>query len=415
MDKAKIYDIIVVGAGPAGIMAAGTAAKINREVLLLERNTSAGRKLLITGKGRCNITNIASIDEFIANFSASGKFLYNAFSQFFSEDLIRFFEQRQVAIKVERGGRVFPQTDKALSILKALFAYLNENNVSIMYGQQVKTVTKDKYGLFVIITDKQKFSSRKVIIATGGVSYPKTGSTGDGYAIAKSFGHNIIPIKPALVPLETSDTFIKELQGLSLKNVEVNVLLNNKTKITEFGEMLFTHFGLSGPIILKISREAVELLTQGEVIVSIDLKPALSCEKLDERLIREFKSHNLIYKNMLKELLPAKLIPVFIRLSAIDPAKKINQITQLERKKIITLLKSFKVKITRARPIDEAIVTSGGVDVKEVNPKTMESRKVFGLYFCGEVLDIQGNSGGYNLQAAFSTGYVAGNSAAGKP
>ena len=407
------YDVIVIGAGAGGMMAAGRAAECGAKVLLLEKTAGSGNKLLISGKGRSNITNIEEdISAFISKFGSSGKFLYNAFSKFFNKDLISFFNCLGVPCVVERGGRVFPQSQKATSIVDALTEYMRKNNVAIIYNAGISEVLiKDREAYGVKTQKGRIFEAKKVILATGGRSYPRTGSTGDGYAVAARLGHHIIEARPSLVPLETEEGFVKELQGLTLENVKAKVLLKGKKQKEEFGDLIFTHFGLSGPIILTLSRDIFDLLGKGKVEISIDLKPALDEEKLKQRLIREFTGKT-IYKNALKELLPSSMIPVFVRLSKIDPEKQVNQISAAQRNSIIRLLKDFRLTVNRIRPIEEAIVTRGGVSTREIDPQTMESKLIKGLYFCGEVIDIDAMTGGYNLQAAFSTGWVAGENAA---
>jgi len=409
--------VIVVGGGAGGMMAAGRAAQKGAWVTLIEKNKILGKKILISGKGRCNVTNLCEIEEMIKNFPGNGRFLYGAFNVFSNTDLVNFFKDFGVMLKVERGGRVFPQSDRSRDIVEALKKYLIQGQVNILTGVNViDIIVKDKKVSGVLLGDGRTLSAPRVIIATGGLSFPGTGSTGDGYNWAQKLGHTIVPLRPSLIPLEVEERWIKELQGLSLKNVSITIkTANGKILAEAFGEMLFTHYGVSGPIILTVSRYAVDywLNDSNPLILAIDLKPALSWEQLDQRLIREInKFSNKYFKNSLDELLPNKLIPVVIHKSQIPEDKRMNQITKEERQNLLKVLKSFELKLTRPRPITEAIVTRGGVDVKEVNPKTMESKLVEGLYFAGEVLDIDGNTGGYNLQAAFSTGFVAGESAA---
>lgn len=407
------YDIIVIGAGASGLMAAGRAAEAGARVLLLEKMPRAGIKLLISGKGRSNITNIEeNIREFIQNYGKSGQFLYNVFSRFFNKQLMEFFKQKNVETVAERGGRVFPASGKAAEIVDALLKYVKENKVEILYKSPVeKILIENNRVIGVRARSGRIFDSKAVILATGGSSYPKTGSTGDGYKIAKYLGHTVIEIMPSLVPLETKQSWPKSLQGLSLENVKAAIYFDGNKDQEEFGDMLFTHFGISGPIILRLSRRVVELMGKGKVEISLDLKPALDKHKLQQRLIREFATKK-IYKNILTELLPKKLINIFIFLSGVSKDKQGNQINKEERERIISLLKDLRMTISAYRPIDEAIVTRGGVSTKEIDPKTMESKKIKGLYLCGEVMDIDGQTGGYNLQAAFSTGFVAGESAA---
>ena len=408
-------NVLVVGGGAAGLMAAIQAANEGAKVTLLEKNDRLGKKLLITGKGRCNITNAGDIEELIKNMVGNGQFLYGPFYSFTNEDLISLLNNWGLQTKIERGNRVFPEEDRAGAVVEAFERKLRELKVNIRYNQDInKILTENGKVIGLKTLDNQTFSGDRIVIATGGMSYPGTGSTGAGYKLAKQVKHNVTPLRPALVPLETAESWIKELQGLALKNIEVTVLANGKKQDSEFGEMLFTHFGLSGPIILTLSGKVVPMLDKGqEIKLQINLKPALTIEQLDARLIRDFeKYNNKQFKNSLNELLPSSLIPVIINLSKINPEKNVHQITREERHKLVNILMGLTVTITKARSINEAIVTAGGVNVKEVNPTTMESKIISGLYFAGEVLDIHGNTGGYNLQAAFSTGFIAGKSSA---
>lgn len=406
--------IAVIGGGAAGLMASYQAAIRGAKVVLFERNSSLGRKILITGKGRCNLTNIKTLDEFIENIPDNGVFLYGALTRFSNLQLINFFKQLGVSTKVERGGRIFPESDKSQDIVLALKKAINKAKVKVVYNKRVKELIfqKDRvYGVkFYNSTDC--FYCNKVIIATGGCSYPATGSTGDGYGLAKQAGHTIEDIKPSLVPLTTEETWVKELKGLTLKNVETTVYIDGKDIVSDFGEMLFTHFGLSGPIILTLSRYVVDYLNnKHNVEISIDLKPALTKNELDKRLLRDFdKYKRKLFKNALNDLLPKMLIPRFIHECNINPEKPVNQITKEDRKKIINKLKNFRLTICGCRE-NLAIVTKGGVSIKEINPKTMESKLKKGLFFAGEVMDVDAYTGGYNLQIAFSTGYIAGISA----
>ncbi|MCJ7832980.1 MAG: NAD(P)/FAD-dependent oxidoreductase [Deltaproteobacteria bacterium] len=409
------YDIIVIGAGPSGMMAAGRAAEMGARVLLLEKMPRVGLKLGITGKGRCNLTNQGDINAFLDSYSPDGRFLRNCLARFFNQDLMNFFEQRGVPLVVERGGRVFPKSNQAGEIVSALLEFVKDNKVSLIKGQAVKEIVVHSGRVEGVETQNGTFKARAVILATGGASYPKTGSTGEGYRMAQKAGHTIVPIRPFLIPLKVKEPWVKGLQGLSLKNVSATVFVNGRNDRSEFGEMLFTHFGVSGPIILTLSGRVADILKQGQVEISINLKPALTQEQLDERLKREFKTHHLKgLQAILKFLLPNRMIPFFLTLSKIPGNKKGNQITAEERLRMRTLLTDLRMTVTGTRPLEEAIITAGGVLLKEVNPKTMESRIVSGLFLCGEVLDIQGKTGGYNLQAAFSTGWVAGESAADK-
>lgn len=405
--------VIVIGGGAAGIIAAGRAAELGADVALLEKMPQLGIKISITGKGRCNLTSGEEMDKFIEAFGPTGKFLINAFAKFFSEDLIDFFESIGIKTVQERGKRIFPLSGSAKDIVKALIIYLNKQGVKINTKTAVKEILTKDNKVIGVDTNKGIFNGDAVILATGGASYPQTGSTGDGYSMAKRLGHTIIPIRPALVPIEVKEAYVKDLQGLALNNVSVYVCLDGNIIAEALGEMLFTHFGLSGPIILTLSKAIVDSLPKGKVEVSIDLKPALSKEKLELRFLRELKEHgNKNIDNMLKNLLPQSMIPVFIKLVSISHDKKVHQITQKERIEIINLLKDMRFTITRHRPLDEAIVTAGGVSIKEIDPKTMESKIIKNLFICGEVLDVDAKTGGYNLQAAFSTGWAAGAAAA---
>jgi len=412
--------VIVIGGGAAGLMAAGEAAKNGCTVTILEKMEKCARKIRITGKGRCNLTNVAPLKDFLSNiYPNNGRFLRQSFSNFFSQDLVNFFEKLGVKTVTERGGRVFPKSEKAIDIAEALIKWNLNNNVTIKYNSQVlKLIIKDNIVQGVIYKNKltnevKEVFANAVIVTTGGASYPATGSNGEGYKLAKQAGHTIIKPRPSLVPLETKGETAKKLQGLSLKNVNATLFVNNKKQASQFGEMLFTHFGVSGPIILSLSRFAVPAVdTKENVTLSIDLKPALDYQKLDARLLREIDLHgNRKVKALFKQLLPSKMIPVFLDILKIDPEKPSHQINSKERKSLRNLLKNFSLEITAYRPFKEAIVTQGGISTKEVNPKTMESRLTKNLYFAGEVLDIDGKTGGYNLQIAFSTGFLAGKSA----
>lgn len=405
--------IIVIGGGAAGIMAAGRAAELGADVILIEKMPKVGIKISITGKGRCNLTSGEEMDKFIEAFGPNGRFLINVFARFFSEDLINFFESIGVRTAIERGKRVFPLSGSAKDVVNALEIYLNKQGVQILPNTSVKGIIAQDNRAVGVDTNKGIFYGDAVILCTGGASYPKTGSTGDGYNMAKKIGHTIIPIRAALVPLEVKEAYIKDLQGLALNHVTASVYLDGKKIAEAFGEMLFTHFGLSGPIILTLSKTVVDSLAKGTVEIFLDLKPALSKEKLDLRFLREIKEHsNKNVDNMFKNLLPQSMIPVFIKLVGIPHDKKVHQITQKERGEVIALLKGMRFTIAQPRPLEEAIVTAGGVSIKEIDPKTMESKIIKGLYICGEVIDVDGKTGGYNLQAAFSTGWVAGTAAA---
>jgi len=402
--------VIVVGAGAAGLMAAGKAAEEGKDVILVEKNDRIGKKLMITGKGRCNITNSTDIEGLIQNIPGNGHFLYSAFYTFSNADLIDFFNNLGMPTKVERGGRVFPSSDKASDVVKALSKYITKNNVKILFNSPVKNILTENGSVKgVEISDGSTIQGDSVVLAMGGCSYPGTGSTGDGYAIARKLGHTVTEIKPSLVPLITKESWVPSLQGLTLKNIQLTVLNKNRKKIyDDFGEMLFTHFGVSGPVILSASRHILDYEYR-DVILVVDLKPALSEEKLDARLQRDFEKYSRKqFKNSLDDLLPQKLIPVIIELSEIDPHKFVNQITREERRKLAKILKNLEMTVIGSRPITEAIVTAGGVATDEINPSTMESKIVKGLYFAGEIIDVDGYTGGFNLTIAFSTGYLAG-------
>jgi len=402
--------VVIIGAGAAGMLAAGTAGSRGLDVFLIEKNNILGRKLLITGKGRCNITNsVGDIGDLIANIPVNGKFLYSAFHAFSNHDLIELFNELGLETKIERGGRVFPASDRAVDVVNALKKYLKQNNVQVIKGEVQKIAAQDNIISKVVLQDGRIFLCHSVIVATGGMSYPQTGSTGDGYRFARECGHTITPLTPSLVPLEVKEGWVKELQGLSLKNVAISLLdENNKELHSDFGEMLFTHFGVSGPLILSASF-FVENIQENRYKLVVDLKPALSEEQLDKRLQRDFlKYANRYFVNSLFDLLPRKMIPVIVKLSGIPREKPVNQISKRERKGLVFLLKNLTMEIVALRPIEEAIVTSGGVAVEEINPATMESKLVKGLFFAGEVMDVDAYTGGFNLQIAFSTGYVAG-------
>ncbi|MBE7010438.1 MAG: NAD(P)/FAD-dependent oxidoreductase [Ruminococcaceae bacterium] len=406
------YDVIVVGGGPAGMMAAGTARYYGAKVLLLEKNEKTGKKLFITGKGRCNVTNAAPIDDFFKQIPTNSRFLYSAFSAFDNESLLSLLEEHGVKTKTERGGRVFPESDKSSDIIRALSDYVG-SDVIRLHSKVQSLCFQDGQATGVKLIDGSVLKARAVIIATGGMSYPQTGSDGDGYRFAKSVGHNIITPKPSLVPLETVETWPREVMGLSLKNVALKAVNNHdKVLYRETGELLFTHFGLSGPLVLSASAHLRDYGKETYRLI-IDLKPGLTEEQLDARILRDFAQQiNKDYINSLDALLPKKLIPIVARLSGISLHKKVNEITKEERSKLVTLLKALTVTVKKARPIAEAIITAGGVQVNEISPKTMESKLMRGLYFAGEVLDLDAYTGGYNLQIAFSTGYLAGMHAA---
>lgn len=406
--------IVVIGAGPAGMMAAITGAEMGAPVTLLEKMPEAGKKLKITGKGRCNITSSLEGEFLLSGYAGGGgRFLYSVLSEFSNVDLINYFAVRGVPCKVERGNRVFPVSDRAEDVVGALKKELLEQGVRVDYRCAVQGLVISNGRVNGVRTAEKVLAAQAVILSTGGMSYPGTGSTGDGYQMAEAVGHQVVTPRPGLVPLETVEPWVKELKGLSLKNVQMTAWRPDGVRINQdFGEMLFTHFGISGPIVLSMSRDIGEYLHKNpgkQVRAGIDLKPALSEETLAKRLDRDFTLYSRKhFKNSLNDLLPQSLIPVIIELSGIDPMQTVNSITRTQRRELIRLLKNLPVTVKRTRPIGEAIVTAGGINLKEVNPKTMESKIIKGLFFAGEILDIDGYTGGFNLQAAFSTGYAAG-------
>ncbi len=414
------YDLVVIGSGPAGLIAAIESHRPSQKTIVLEKMPRAALKLRISGKGRCNITNDTELNEFISHFGKNGRFLKYAFREFFNKDLLDYFEKMGINFKLERGGRYFPQSDKAIEIVNVLLHKVKSLGIPVFTDSEVLNIEKESEGMFTITTynhgkggDKNtrgQIRSGKLIVATGGKSYPKTGSTGQGYRLAADLGHTITPVSPALVPLKTEGNLAKSLQGLSLKNVKVNIWCQNKKVDERFGEMLFTDSGLSGPIILALSKIVVKLMEEGEKVkVTIDLKPALDVQMVDQRLLREINEHGRQnFANLLKKLLPQKMIPVFLQLLRMTKDIKLNRISAEDRKKLKMLLKEFPLEISGHSSYDEAIVTAGGVNIQEINPKTMESKIMTDLYFAGEVIDIDADTGGYNLQAAFSTGWVAG-------
>ena len=460
--------VVIIGGGPAGMLAAISSARNGNKVTILEKMDMLGKKILITGKGRCNITSSLPIDDFIKNIPGNGMFMYSSFSNFDNQDILNILKDEGVETKIERGNRIFPVSDKADDVRKALIRVVKKLGVNIILNAKVKEILvkeeedfilkekeqkdislkkecdevknkkmdgdnntknniidkigKKVYGVRAIINGKEEtILADKVILATGGKSYPGTGSTGDGYELAQNVGHSITKIRPSLVPLTVKDNIslklCQKMQGLSLRNVSIKFIDTNNNKVIyeDFGEMLFTHFGVSGPVILSASAHLLryknidELLKAGKIILSIDLKPALSKEKLDERVLRDFKEEkNKEFKNSLDKLLPKKMIDVVIQLSEINPEKRVNEITKSERENLVKVLKGLEIEISGFRPIEEAIITSGGINIKEINPKTMESKLIHGLFFAGEIIDVDAYTGGFNLQIAYSTGYTAG-------
>ncbi len=398
----------VIGGGPAGIVAAGFAGSRGKDVTLIEKNDQLGKKLFITGKGRCNITNASPIEDFFENIITNYTFLYSSFYSFTNKDIIALLESYGLKTKVERGNRVFPLSDKSSDVIKAFKKFLSDNDVNILLNKKIKDIYYKENKFTVAFQDDTREVFDKIVIATGGKSYPLTGSTGDGYTFAKKFGHSIETLKPSLVPIETNEEWIKEVQGLSLKNVTLTASIDEKKIHEEFGEMLFTHYGISGPIVLSMSNH-INIYENKKIKLFIDLKPALSEEKLDKRILRDFEEFkNRQINNSLSKLLPQRLIPIVINLSSIDGEKPVNQFSKLERARLVDTIKNLPLTFKRFRPIEEAIVTSGGISIKEIDPSTMESKLLPGLFFAGEIIDVDGLTGGYNLQIAYSTGYLAG-------
>ena len=404
--------VIVIGAGPAGMFAALAAAGCGHSVTLLEKNEKLGKKLFITGKGRCNITNAADMETLISNIVTNRRFLYSAFYACDNVRVIDFFERQGLKTKTERGGRVFPASDHSSDVIAALKRALKQAGVAVRLLTRVsELLIEDGCAAGVRLDNGRKLLADAVVLATGGRSYPSTGSTGDGYLFARQCGHSVTKLRPALVPFTAAESYVTEMQGLSLKNVNVTIHSGKKIVFDDFGEMLFTHFGVSGPLMLAASSVVGTELSKHKLAMTIDLKPALSEDQLDRRILRDFEQNqNNQYKNSMRGLLPAKMIPVFLKLTGIGMDKKVNEITKQERKQMIAILKEFPLTLTGVRDFDEAIITQGGVCVREVNPSTMESKLVKGLYFAGEILDLDGFTGGYNLQIAWSTGHLAGSS-----
>lgn len=403
--------VVIAGGGAAGMMAGIAAAEAGHQVMLFEKNEKLGKKIYITGKGRCNITNAAAMEDLFAGIVRNSKFLYSSFYSFTNTDMMQLLEDCGCPVKVERGGRVFPVSDQSSDVIKALSGRLKALGVTVMTGTAVGGIKVDDGRVSGVILKKgnREAAADAVVVATGGLSYPGTGSTGDGYRFAAGQGHTVTELSPALVPFTTAEELVGDLQGLALKNIRARILEGEKVLYEEFGEMLFTHFGVSGPVLLSASSYVAARLKKTPLVLSLDLKPALTGEQLDARIIRDFEQHkNKQYKNALNRLLPARLIPVVIDRSGIEPERQINMITREERRRIAEQIKDFRLTLTGLRGYREAIITQGGINVKEINPSTMESKKVKNLYFAGEVLDLDGVTGGFNLQIAWSTGYLAG-------
>ena len=407
-------NVIVVGGGAAGMMAAIFAARNGQNVTLLEKNEKLGKKIFITGKGRCNITNASEIEDLFSAVISNPKFLYSGFYSFTNDQVIHFFEELGVATKIERGNRVFPVSDHSSDVIAALAREMQRLKVKVQLHCEVKEllINNEKEIKGVRLANGKKMTADAVVVATGGISYPSTGSTGDGYRFARNCGHKVTELFPSLVPMEVKEWYAKELQGLSLKNIEIHITDGKEKLYDEFGEMLFTHYGVTGPVILSASSIVGKTLEKKELVLNIDLKTELTEEQLDKRLLREFEAnHNKQFKNAIDSLLPAKLRPVIIELSGIEEEKKVHEITKEERLNLLRLIKDFHMTLTGLRGYNEAIITKGGISVKEIDPGTMESKLIKNLYFAGEVLDLDAVTGGYNLQIAWSTGYLAGISA----
>lgn len=411
-------NVIVIGGGPAGMMAAITAAEYGNNVTIIEKNSDFGKKLLITGKGRCNITSSLYMSEFIKNTPGNGQFLYSAFQNYTNTDIIDFLKNQGLEVKEERGNRIFPVTDKSIDVLNCFKSKINELKIKKLFNTRVQKILVQNGEVLGVRTEKEIIQTDKIILATGGKSYPLTGSTGDGYLIAKNIGHKVTEIRPSLVPLVIYEkNECKEMQGLSLRNVGIKIIDESKNKLIyeDFGEMIFTHFGISGPTILSGSahlvryKEIDNLMKEQKIKLQMDLKPALTEEQLDERILRDFKEFkNKQFKHALDKLLPQKMIPIVIEKTKINEEKRVNEITKEERRNLVKVLKKFELTIKDFRPVEEAIITSGGINIKEINPKTMESKIVNGLYFAGEIIDVDAYTGGFNLQIAYSTGFTAG-------
>ena len=417
-NKKNMANVIVIGGGPAGMMAAITAVEYGNNVTIIEKNSDFGKKLLITGKGRCNITSSLYMSEFIKNTPGNGQFLYSAFQNYTNTDIIDFLKNQGLEVKEERGNRIFPVTDKSIDVLNCFKSKINELKIKKLFNTRVQKILVQNGEVLGVRTEKEIIQTDKIILATGGKSYPLTGATGDGYLIAQNIGHKVTEIRPSLVPLVIYEkNECKEMQGLSLRNVGIKFIDESKNKLIyeDFGEMIFTHFGISGPTILSGSahlvryKEIDNLMKEQKIKLQIDLKPALTEEQLDERILRDFKEFkNKQFKHALDKLLPQKMIPIVIEKAEINEEKRVNEITKEERRNLVKVLKKFELTIKDFRPVEEAIITSGGINIKEINPKTMESKLVKGLYFAGEIIDVDSYTGGFNLQIAYSTGYTAG-------
>lgn len=412
-DYRQIYDIAVVGAGAAGMIAAIRAAELKKKVILIEKNEAAGKKIMLTGNGRCNLTNTADMDKFIEAFGRQGQFLRSAFSVFFNRELIGFLKSQGLAVKIERQGRIFPVTDKAYSVVDVLKKCLQKNKVKVLYNSRLTDIGRENGFFQLEMVDKNKIFAKKVIIACGGASFKETGSCGDGFAFARKLGHTVVPLKAALVPLKVKEPWVKQLQGLALKNIKIVLKCGSKKIVSNIGEIMFTHFGVSGPLILDLSGRIVSLFSrQKEISLFIDCKPGMTLEQLTARLVKEFSAKkNTRLKNIMKSLLPQRLAAIFLDIAGVSGEKTPPRISRQDNHLIIQTLKALPLTVSGALAIEEAMVTNGGVSLKEINPKTMESRIIPGLYFAGEVLDGCAWSGGYNLQQAFSTGYLAGEKA----
>ena len=410
----KLYDVVVVGAGPAGIMAAVRAGQLGKNVMLIEKNEGIGKKLKITGSNRCNITNTASLDIFMEKFGKKGAFFRSAFAALSNRRLMSFFESKGLKFKIEDNGRVFPITDKSRSVIKVLKGYLSQNKVKINYNTRLVKIKKKKDYFSLDLGNDNYMATKKVILATGGISYPATGSTGDGFNVARKIGHKVTPLRPGIVPLKVAETYVKELQGISLEDIRLTFKYGKKKLVSDNGNLIFTHFGISGPLVLDLSSQIVRILEKNKTVdLFIDLKPEMTDQELRKKIMDEFENRSKTeFKNLMKLFMPNRMIPLVAELLDIDPKKKVNQVKKEERNKVVNLLKAFPLTVTGSLPIEKAMVTCGGISRKEINPQTMESKVMEGVYFAGEIIDFCAPSGGYNLQEAFSTGYLAGEMAA---